>query len=167
MGKVILCGPSASGKDYARKKFETKGFKLGVSFTTRDPRPGEVNGEDYLFITKEDFEGMIEQDMWLEYDRVDNKLEDGTVISDYYGTTKEQFELFDLFIMTPSGISKIPKEYHDQFVVIGFDIDEDIRIKRMKSGRGWEDGKIDTRLSWEKKEFADYYADIKVKNEDF
>ena len=37
----------------------------------------------------------------------------------------------------------------------------------MKSGRGWEDDKIDTRLNWEKKEFASYYADIKVKNEDF
>lgn len=167
MGKVILCGPSASGKDYARKKFESKGFKFGVSFTTRAPRPGEVIGEDYIFITKEDFEGMIEKDMWLEYDRVDNKLEDGTVVSDYYGTTKEQFELFDLFIMTPSGIAKIPDEYQNQFVVIGFDIDEELRANRMQENRGWDLDKVATRLNWEKKEFRGFEADIKIKNSDF
>lgn len=166
MGKVILCGPSASGKDYARKVYEKKGFRLGVSYTTRDPRPGEVYGKDYIFISKEEFEGMIERDEWLEYDKVSNKLDDGTVIEDYYGTTKEQFKEYDLFIMTPSGISKIPNFYQNDFITVGFDIGADLRIERMKS-RGWDEKKIQTRLDWEEKEFSDFRPDIKIKNADF
>ena len=166
MGKVILCGPSASGKDHARKIFETKGFTLGVSYTTRDPRPGEIEGVDYNFISKDQFKQWIKEGEWLEYDMVQNFV-DGKVIEDYYGTTKDQFETYDLFIMTPIGINKIPKEYHETFVVLTFDIDKDIRTERMNNRKGWTKEKTDTRLEWEEKAFANSPADIRVTNPDF
>lgn len=166
MGKIILCGPSASGKDHARKIFTKKGFTLGVSYTTREPRPGEVNGVDYNFISKPQFERMIADDQWLEYDEVSNNV-NGETIKDYYGTTKQQFDEYDLFIMTPSGIAKIPQEFHEKFVVINFDIDKDLRVNRMNAREGWDPKKTETRLAWEEKEFANSPADIRIKNPDF
>jgi len=166
MGRVILCGPSASGKDYARKMFETKGFRFGVSYTTRDPRPGEVDGLDYNFISKELFLQWDEEDKWLEWDKVKNSV-NGVDQYDFYGTTKEQFEKFDLFIMTPSGIRDIPEEYQNTFVVINFDIDKDIRAKRMNNREDWTEDKTVTRLAWEEEAFKDSPSDIRVKNPDF
>ena len=167
MGKIILCGPSASGKDHARKTLQNKGFTLGVSYTTRDPRPGEVDGIDYNFLTKNEFEDMIKDDMWLEYDGVDNKMPDGSVRVDYYGTTKDQFETNDLFIMTPSGIKKIPNEFQDRFIVLAFDIDKNTRVDRMRLGRGWPEDTINTRLSWDDREFKDFKADYNHKEKSY
>lgn len=49
-----------------------------VSYTTRSPRPGEQNGQDYFFITVEEFEQGIEQGRWAEWAKVHNN---------YYGTS--------------------------------------------------------------------------------
>ena len=47
--RIILVGKAASGKDHLRKKFESRGFKYAVTYTTRPPREGEIDGKDYLF----------------------------------------------------------------------------------------------------------------------
>ncbi len=54
---------------------------LSVSHTTRTPRPGEVNGVNYHYITKEEFATMIGQEKFVEY----NKYSDN-----FYGTSKEE-----------------------------------------------------------------------------
>ena len=43
---------------------------VSVSHTTRAPRPGEVEGVHYYFVSKEEFESLIEQDLFLEYAKV-------------------------------------------------------------------------------------------------
>ena len=48
-GKIIIVGPGGSGKDFLRKKMVNKGFKYGVSFTSRPPREGEEEGIDYYY----------------------------------------------------------------------------------------------------------------------
>lgn len=77
---IVLSGPSGVGKGTVRKAlFEQPGndFQYSVSMTTRKPRPGEVNGKDYFFVTKEEFEQHIREGQMLEYAKyVDN----------YYGT---------------------------------------------------------------------------------
>ena len=50
--RLIICGPTASGKTFLRKRLEDKGFKCDVSYTSREPRPGEVDGVHYHFIGK-------------------------------------------------------------------------------------------------------------------
>lgn len=53
---VTLTGPSASGKSHLEKKLVESGhFYKAVSTTTREPRPGEIEGVDYFFITHEQF----------------------------------------------------------------------------------------------------------------
>ncbi len=85
-GKLFLIvGPSGSGKGTVIDclKGHYPAFVYPVSYTTRDPRPGEVDGEVYHFISKEKFKEMIENDEFLEYAVVHG--------DNYYGTAKEQF----------------------------------------------------------------------------
>ena len=65
--RIILVGKAASGKDHLRKRFESRGFKYAVTYTTRPPRDGEVDGKDYVFITDEESIKMIESNMFYEY----------------------------------------------------------------------------------------------------
>lgn len=81
----ILSGPSGVGKGTVRERlFEhDQDLKYSISMTTRNKRPGEVDGVDYFYKTKEEFETLIRQDKLLEYAKyVDN----------YYGTPKEYVE---------------------------------------------------------------------------
>ena len=60
---VILSSPSGVGKTTLTKKIQQKyhNFKISVSHTTRKPRSNEVNGIDYHFITKKEFEKLINE----------------------------------------------------------------------------------------------------------
>ncbi len=64
----VLSAPSGAGKTTLRDALkQTPDFVYSVSVTTRVPRPGEVDGEDYHFVTKQRFEEMIKADELLEY----------------------------------------------------------------------------------------------------
>lgn len=83
-GKLFLIvGPSGSGKgtviEHLKAKY--KGFVYPVSYTTRQPREGEVDGEVYHFVSKDEFERMIKDDELLEYAVVHS--------NNYYGTSKK------------------------------------------------------------------------------
>lgn len=86
-GKVlIVSGSAGSGKSTVLSGFkggDVEPFRFSVSATTRQPREGERDGVDYLFVTKERFEEMIEQGELLEH-TVFNK--------NYYGTPKAPVE---------------------------------------------------------------------------
>lgn len=85
-GKLfILSGQSGVGKNTILKAVLEKhpDFHKAVTFTTRDPRPGEVPGEDHFFVYPEKFQEMINNGEFLEYAQVH---------SEYYGTPKEQIE---------------------------------------------------------------------------
>ena len=77
---IVLSGPSGVGKGTVRKAlFSQPGndFQYSVSMTTRQPRPGEVNGKDYFFVSKEEFEQHIREGQMLEYAKY---------VENYYGT---------------------------------------------------------------------------------
>ncbi len=86
MGKLfVISGASGVGKSTVLKQVMEmrKDLSFSVSATTRPPRPGEVDGQSYYFITKDRFEEMIAQNAFLEYDaHMDN----------YYGTPEGQLE---------------------------------------------------------------------------
>ena len=70
---VVISGPSGVGKDTVVKALlerEDLSLHFVVTMTSRDPRPGEVNGKDYFFVSREAFEGMIQRDELLEYAKV-------------------------------------------------------------------------------------------------
>ncbi len=80
---VVVSAPSGTGKTtlchMLLKEFENMEFS--VSYTTRPPRKGEVNGKDYFFVSKEEFERMVEEGDFLEWANVYGNL---------YGTSKSQ-----------------------------------------------------------------------------
>ena len=76
---LLVSAPSGAGKTTLCQRLltETEGLSYSVSCTTRPPRGGEVDGEDYFFLSREAFEAEIEAGAFLEY---------AEVYGNYYGT---------------------------------------------------------------------------------
>ncbi len=87
MSKIILItGPSGVGKGTIEKelfKDETLNLSFSISATTRKKREGEIDGNHYYFISKEEFEKLIKDNAFLEYSQHFNN---------YYGTLKKEVE---------------------------------------------------------------------------
>ena len=66
---VILTGPSGAGKDTLLAHLKSLGhpYHISVNATTRKPRPGEIDGVDYHFVSKEQFRRMLDDDDLLEH----------------------------------------------------------------------------------------------------
>ena len=83
---IILSGPSGVGKGTVRAaifKDNKFNYVYSVSATTRQSRPGEVDGIDYYFVSKEQFKQYIEEDALLEY---------AEYVGNYYGTPIQKIE---------------------------------------------------------------------------
>ena len=80
---VVISGPSGVGKDSVVHAMKQRGlpFHFVVTTTTRPARPNEIHGQDYFFISKEEFAHMIENDEFFEY---------AIVYKDYKGNSKKQ-----------------------------------------------------------------------------
>ena len=82
---VILSSPSGAGKTTITKKIQQKyqSFKISVSHTTRKPRSNDVDGVDYHFISKNEFEKLIKDQKFYEYAKI---------FDNYYGTLKQNVD---------------------------------------------------------------------------
>jgi guanylate kinase len=80
---IVISGPSGAGKDTVIQRMKERGlcFHFVVTATTRPPRPEEMPGVDYIFVSHDDFARMIEADDLLEY---------AIVYNDYKGIPKAQ-----------------------------------------------------------------------------
>ena len=110
---VVISAPSGTGKTTIVKQLmlQNKNIKASVSYTTRNIRPNETNGLDYVFVTAQTFESMIVQNMFLEF---------ANVFGHYYGTpTKETLEALD--------------QGHTIILEIDWQGAEQIRLKRPES----------------------------------
>ena len=80
---VVISGPSGVGTDAVLKSLQKRDLPLHfvVTMTDRPRRDGEVDGVDYIFVTREKFEALIQQDEFIEY---------AIVYNDYKGIPKSQ-----------------------------------------------------------------------------
>ena len=120
---VILSSPSGAGKTTLVKKIaQENNFNISISHTTRKPRSNEKNGEDYYFISEEEFTNLIKKEEFLEYakvfenlygsskSKVIENLKNGENVIfdiDWQGTEqikkkKLSFKLISFFILPPS-----------------------------------------------------------------
>ena len=89
MGKrgklLVISGPSGTGKSTVIRHLmaQMDGLEFSVSATTRAPRPGETDGKDYFFVTRERFDEMVANDELLEH---------ATFVGNSYGTPRSQVE---------------------------------------------------------------------------
>ncbi|PAV29947.1 guanylate kinase [Virgibacillus profundi] len=81
----ILSGPSGVGKGTVRKELfeQATDLKYSISMTTRNKRPGETDGVDYFYKSREEFENLIEKKQLLEY---------AQYVNNYYGTPRAYVE---------------------------------------------------------------------------
>jgi len=81
----IISAPSGSGKStlVSELRKQVSGVEFSVSWTTRAPRGSEANGREYNFVTREEFERMIQEGVFLEY---------AEVFGSYYGTARRSLE---------------------------------------------------------------------------
>ena len=78
----VLSSPSGVGKTTLTKKLakNNTNFTISISYTTRKPRPSEINGKDYCFVNKEEFDSLIQGNNFFEYAKI---------FDNYYGTLKK------------------------------------------------------------------------------
>ena len=112
---IVISGASGVGKgtvlDLMMKARDDLAFS--VSATTRDPRPGEVDGKHYYFVTRETFEDMIRKGDFIEYDE-HNK--------NFYGTPRSQMEQkraqsHVILDIEPNGAKAVKKNCPDAILV--------------------------------------------------
>ena len=109
---LVISGPAGVGKttlcDRLLLDFETQLTRV-ITVTTRHPREGEADGKDYLFISKLEFEDLIEVDAFIEYAKIHDN---------YYGSLKKTFlELFQ----------------KDQDVLLNIDVQGTTSLKNLES----------------------------------
>ena len=151
MGKLfVISGASGVGKSTVLAKVMAKrsDLKFSVSATTRAPRPGEVDGREYYFVTKDKFREMIENDAFLEYDahmnnfygtpkaQLEEKLQTGSVILDIepngaFNVRQQRKDAILIFIAPPS-----LKELEDRLRGRGDTSEEQIRVRQARVA--WE-----------------------------
>lgn len=150
---IILAGPSGSGKDTVMKELFKllPDLKFSISSITRDMRDGEVNGEKYNFITREEFESMIENKQLLEYN---------VYCGNYYGTPKAPVEKAIsegkeiLIEIDVNGAEEVRKNCTDYFSVFIMPPSFDVLRERL-IGRGTDKMEIiEKRLEEAKAEMA-------------
>lgn len=81
---LVVSGPAGSGKGTVNRVLRNSGdFEFSVSRTTRKPRPGEVDGSDYFFVSHEEFDEYLKAGDFLEYNEY---------CGEFYGTPRSYAE---------------------------------------------------------------------------
>lgn len=122
---LVLVGPSASGKTTLANLYckRNKTFHRVVTYTTRPIRPGERDGLDYHFITKEEFWRKVRNDGFLEYAQYRDW---------YYGTGSDLDPEDDLVaVLTPSGARRMKKHFPDSTNTVYLAVDRRSRLVKM------------------------------------
>jgi len=104
---IVVSGPAGSGKGTVLKKLTemSDNFAYSVSATTRAPRPGEVDGVNYYYLTREEFEENIKKDALIEYTEY---------CGNYYGTIS----------------SKVKEALKDKNVILEIEVEGAMNVKR-------------------------------------
>jgi len=141
---LVLSGPSGSGKGTVSEALMKNNDDIifSTSVTTRTPRPGEVNGENYFFATREEFEEMVEKDELLEH---------AFVHTNYYGTPKkfvfDEIEKGEIVLLEidVQGALQIKKKYKEAvFIFLIPPTMDELRSRLVKRDTETED-EIETR----------------------
>jgi len=165
--KLILIGPSGSGKDYLLRKLTEKGLKPGVKWTTRPPRKHEIQGVTYNYVNSDTFVESIGKDKFLCYQKFIVTPDGKDPETWYYGLTKEEFNSSQAFIMTPGEFENITPDLRKGCFVVYLDIDRSTRKNRIQ-GRGDKNDSVERRLDADEedfKSFSDY--DLRVTDSEF
>lgn len=165
-GKLfVLSGASGVGKSTVLSQVmsQRSDLSFSVSATTRQPRPGEVDGVSYYFVTKEVFEDMIRNNAFLEYD---------AHAANYYGTPKEQLEQklehsHVILDIEPNGAFAVRRNRPDATLIFIMPPSKEELERRLRGRGDTPEDQIKIRLEradWEMEQSKQY--DFVVVNDD-
>lgn len=149
---IVIAAPSGSGKTtIVNKLIKEKDLDLhfSVSATSRDPRKNEKDGENYFFLTKEEFVRKVSNNEFIEWEEVYKGVFYGTLISELENA-KEKNLIFDIDVI---GGLNIKRKFKDQSLTIFIkppSIDE--LEKRLKKRNSETDSSIKIRIDKAKNE---------------
>ena len=137
---IVVSGFSGAGKGTLMKRLveEYDGYSLSISATTREPRPGEEDGREYFFLSREQFEKRIADHALIEH---------AEYCGNYYGTPKDYVErelaagrdvILEIEIQ---GALKIKEQYPDALLLFVSTPDA-AELRRRLSGRGTETAEV-------------------------
>ena len=164
---IVISGPSGVGKGTVRKalfNMPKHNLTYSVSMTTRKIRPGEVDGKDYYFVSKEEFEQRIKEGKFLEY---------AEFVGNYYGTpldkVNEQLDLGKEVVLEieVEGALQVKKKVPDCVMIFLVPPSKEDLYKRLRSRGTESEDIIEQRVNKANREFkkAKYY-DYIVVNDD-
>ena len=120
---IALIGEAGSGKDtILQDLLQNSNFNEIISYTTRPPRDGEINGKNYFFLSPEEFLDKIQEDVMLEY----------TVFNGwFYGTPKEILkEGVNIGVFNPGGVWRLSQNDDIDLQVFKIECDAAERLRR-------------------------------------
>lgn len=149
---IIFSGPSGVGKGTVRNYFmkdDELNLVYSISMTTREPRNGEVNGVDYIFVTKDEFEQAIKEGKLLEW---------AEFVGNYYGTPITEVEkLRDqgknvILEIEVQGATQVQKKCPDAISIFMIPPNMDELEKRIRGRKSEAEETIQERLAKAEKE---------------
>lgn len=165
----ILSAPSGAGKSSLitalLKQQSSRAMQVSVSHTTRDPRPGEVNGEHYHFVSVDEFKEQISDNSFYEY---------AEVFGNYYGTSEVAIDAqlaqgIDVFLdIDWQGAQQVRMKKPEVTTIFISPPSRDELASRLR-GRGQDsDEVIASRMAQAKSEISHYQEfDYVIVNDDF
>ena len=164
---VVISGPSGVGKDTVIQRMKERDlpFHFVVTATTRPPRPDEVHGVDYIFVSSDEFAEMIEMDELLEY---------AIVYNDYKGIPKEQVRQASasgkdvLMRIDVQGAATIRELSPEAVLIFLTTQDEDELVNRLKARKSETPEGLNLRIATARQELKriDEFDYVVVNRED-
>ncbi len=162
---IVISGPSGVGKGTVASALEAADprIKISVSATTRQPRKGDVHGVNYFFLSKDEFEQMIDRDEFLEY---------AEYVNNCYGTPKkpvlENLEqgISVILEIDVKGAFQVREKYPEA-VLIFLTAPMETLVKRIEGRQKMDQAELDKRLATAEWEFlqADKFDHV-IENND-
>ena len=122
---LVISGASASGKTEVAHIISKKyGLTRVITVTTREKRVGEVDGVDYFFVTKEEFQKLIKENKLVEYAEYNGN---------FYGSRRDQIADDHILVVEANGLKAYIALNDPSIVTFALTANAKIREERMKS----------------------------------
>lgn len=158
---IALCGKTGAGKSVICDEMMMQGWIKIITYTTRPPRPGEINHLDYEFISEDQFKAMVEraefaesftyvtkEGVWRYGSRMDDYMERGNFV----------------IVLTPAGIKRVKQMLPDEDIrSVMIDSERFLRKIRLRK-RGDNAFEVERRMKADDNDFADFKADYYFHN---